>query len=258
MTQKPSAATLARYFPSVTTADKIASSGSSPQATPIAPKAKERWSKEKAHAFDLMAPSALYILATEGLISATEWNLDGSPRKVFGGNRRCWPARIGVTTSRRDTITPLYNKGPCFEVAVQGTVWLPGASEAGSDASQLALRVIDWLALQEEEAGTPKLYAGFHDLVAAFNLDEFAEAEGERHPIRRLELEVRLLARRFGLVAWDEDGLSLFLDRALKAAHIKGIDILDHRGRKIMHTGFQRLVDRMVEQEAQRQFPGRG
>ena len=150
------------------------------------PKDNQRWSRQKSTAFELMRPVAIYILATQHPVSAIEYNLDGSPRKRFGHNRPCWPVRIGNTSSRKDTISANY-KGPFVQVSQQGTIWLPGTTHGVSHGSRLAALAVDWLGRQEEDAGAPKLYAEFHDLVVALNLDEFVE-EGERHPIRRLEL----------------------------------------------------------------------
>jgi hypothetical protein len=220
----------------------------------------QRWSRQKSAAFDLMRPDAIYILATERPVSATEWNFDGTPLKRFGHNRPCWPVRIGITTSRKDTISANY-KGPLAQVSQQGTIWLPGTTQGISHAPLLARLANEWLVRQEEDAGAPALYSDFHDLMVALNLEEFViRAEGEHHPIRRLESEILQLAKRKAMLAWSDEELSQFLDRALRLTSSKGIQIISDRGRRVYahDSAFLNVVDRMVEQEVAKQSPPLG
>lgn len=268
---KPSAETLARYFPGVVTGDKIASpTPKTPSPTPsmpesasgsgighnrgpalqpedAVPEAAKRWSLEKRYALELVAPYALYIAAADGPVSITLYHPDGSVKKRFGHNRGCWAVKIGSTGSHRDTITPLIDKVPWVPIKVRRRVWMPTASEVASTV----LKVTDLLAANAEQAGFDKLLHGYVDGGPDFN-----EAEFERH--------ILLLARRLRVVAWTEEGLSEFLDKVLRVAKAKteSIEIIDVRGRRIVHPdvqrAFQRLADRLIEQVAERQFPGRG
>ena len=64
-----------------------------------------------------------------------------------------------------------------------------------------------------------------------------------------------VLGKRLQIIAWDEQGLSAFLDRALLLAKRKGVEIVDGRGRKIMSMApaFMRLCDALVLAERKRQ-----
>jgi hypothetical protein len=54
----------------------------------------------------------------------------------------------------------------------------------------------------------------------ALNLEEFViKAEGKHHPKRRLESEILQQARREAMLAWSEEDLSRFLERALGLAN---------------------------------------
>lgn len=246
--RKPDAQTLARYFPDVTTADKIPSpppprrqepAPLPPEETPgTSPGAS--WSREKKHAFDLMAPHALYVAATDGPVSITLYHPNGEVKKRFGHNRGCWPVRVSSTSSWKDDISRNIDKDPFLAIRVKKRVWVPTFTEV----SRLVMEVGGVLAAAAERAGFDPLLHGFIDAGPNFSKVDF-------------ERDILLLARGHGIVAWTEPALSQFLDRALVQAKLKGIVIMDDRGRKIESEAFQKHVDKLAAREAEKQFPGR-
>ena len=237
---KSSPQALAKYFAKdgFTTADKIKLPPPKPRSvdTPppppppeaVAPAEKERWPLVKRHAFDLMAPRALYVAATDGPVAVTVFT-PGGPAKRFGHNRGCWPVKIGTTGSWRDTVTPLVDKDPWVRIAVKRRVWLP----ALADADGLAMHVAELLRRSARDAGFDQLLHGYTDAGPSFDPQGF-------------EAHILEVAKRMGVLAWSEQQLSAFLDKVLDVAKGKGIEIVDQRGRKIMHRDFIGLVDGMV------------
>lgn len=241
--------TLAKYFAKegFTTADKVPQpppkarwthdpADSPPPQEQVTPKDKERWPLIRRHAFDLLAPHALYVAASDGPVAVTLFT-PGEPAKRFGHNRGCWPVKIGTTGSYRDTITSLVDKDPFMRIEVKRRVWLRG----GRHANTLALHVAELLSEAAREAGLSPLRSGYIDAGPEFNVPKF-------------EVHILEVAKRLEIPVWTEEQLSLFLDDAISRAKAKGIEILDPRGRKVMHQGFVHMVDRMVE----RTLPGVG
>jgi hypothetical protein len=246
--RKPDAATLARYFPDLTTADKIPIPtpkplGTSPRAGSLAEteEPRERWSKEKSHAFTLMAPYALYVAATDGPVSVVLYHPNGEVKKRFGHNRGVWPVRVSSTSSYKDDISRNIDKDPFTQIRVKRRIWVPTFTEV----SRLVMEVGAILATAAEKAGFEPLLHDFIDAGPNFSKVDF-------------ERDILLVARALAIVAWTETALSAFLDKVIAAAREKGIEILDARGRKIDSEAFQRWVDQATIKEAQRQFPGRG
>lgn len=197
---------------------------------------RERWSLQKRYVLEhVLAPPGIYIVTTEAPLIATVLNRDGAQQR-FGGNRGCWPVRIGSLGNVRkrgrgkepkpkwrDTITPLFDRNPFVETGLERRLWLPG--EVSADPVVAAVKVR--LALEAERDGIPQqLLHGFLDLGPDFSLDGLCESIVE-------------VAHGLGMVAWSDEVLGQRLDRALLEAAADGLE-LDS-------PTFERLVFAMVD-----------
>jgi hypothetical protein len=163
---------------------------------------RTRWSAEKRLAFSTLRPAALCLVATDGPVSVTLWHRDGGEARRIGHNRGVWPAKIARTGAWKDTVTTTYDRNPFFWVGTQCRWWC--ATDKARDA--LAAGVVDLLTARAEEFGaSDALLNGFVDLGAEIDL-------------AILEMEVFAIAERLRLQAWDDDGLSVFLDRVVRRA----------------------------------------
>lgn len=160
-----------------------------------------RWSQDKKHAFKVMAPAAMCIVATEGPVSVTTYDALGQVKKRFGHNRGCWPMRVATTSSWGDHISEAYDKNPFVETRVQIRIWCKNEK----DRDSLALKVAEMLGVMAEEAMGAQLRKSFHDV-------------GPEIDLTMLEMQIHALAERIGIVVWDDDGLSAHLDRLVRRA----------------------------------------
>lgn len=204
-------------------------------APELPPKPKERWSPEMRHAYDMLGPHAVYWAGTDGPVSLTIHDRDMGVKRRIGHNRGCWPVKIGTTRAWRDTVTPLLDKDPWVDFRVQGRVFLPRHDHA----HKLAAQMTDVLAKAAERAGFEQLKHGYTDAGPNFKPEAF-----DKHVLDA--------ARALGLLAWTEDGLSAFLAKAIAQARLKGIPVVDGRGRAFNHPAFRRLIDRLLEKEMAR------
>lgn len=180
-------------------------------ATPKPPSEHEavraRWSKAKRDAFAALAPHSLGIVATEGPVSIEVRREDGSIAR-YGHNRGVWPARIVSSASWKDTMTPTWNKSPFVWTGLVIRAWVPSYEHQ----VKLALSVSERMSQIAEAAGPVghvergivaediELRNGFTNLGAEIDLAQF-------------EIEIHAIADRLHIPIWDDEGLSLHLDR---------------------------------------------
>lgn len=158
--------------------------------------ARERWGEEKRLVFRVLAPAAYAIVATDGPISITLWNPDGTMRDAIGANRGVWPAEVARTTSYEDTVSRNYDKFPLLDYRAQLRIWAPTIR----DRDFLAEDAVLILQRRAEEEGTlHELKRRARDIGSAIH---FSELEGQ--------LAAR--AQALGKVVWTDAGLSAFLD----------------------------------------------
>jgi hypothetical protein len=162
---------------------------------------RERWSQVKRLAFREMGPAALCIVATDGPVSVVTYDAAGNVKARFGHNRGCWPARVAVTGQWEDRIGPAYDRNPFVATGVQIRVW----AETARQRDRLVLPAAELLGAMAEEALGAELRAGFVDL-------------GPEVRFELLEMELHAMAERLGVIVWDDEGLSRFLDECLERA----------------------------------------
>ena len=234
---KPSPQTLAKYFAKdgFTTADKIEPP---PRPEFVADKLDlPAFSPEKKHAFTLLRPYGVYVLATDRPMQWSTHDADGAVFDRYGHNQLCWPVRIGDTASWDDTVTAMWNRNPAVGTGVKWRIWCRTLDERQS----LLLHVGEWLARAAEAAGYRRMHAGFTDAGPNFKRLDFGK-------------DIQILARRMGIFTWTDKSMSEFLDRALQGAKLNGVYIMDRRGRKILDCpAFERLADILTKQEMKKQ-----
>lgn len=188
-----------------------------------------RWDGPKRAAFDAMAPAALVLVATDGPVSVTLWGPQGAVRR-FGHNRGVWPAKIVRSASWKDNVTPTHDKSPFFWMGGKFRFWcLTGVAR-----DRLAAAVVDLIASRvERDGGLDELLHGYRDLGPDLDLAMF-------------ELEVWDIARRVGVQAWDDAGLSAFLDRVVASVltregqgrgHRRASDAYEAAAMKLLEKG---------------------
>lgn len=199
----------------------------------------ERWPAEKRIAFELFGPQAICAVTPNHAIAVTVRAADGSVLRAIGQNQASWAVKIITAKSFRDNITSLYSHNPWVAMGVRVRLWFPELA----DATLLRDYVNTLLLKAAEQAGYPQLLDGFIDAGPNFKPDSFG-----RH--------ITLVARRLGVVTWDDVALSNFLDRALRVAKIKEIQIVDRRGQRMMSraTAFIGLCEKLVRDERKKQF----
>lgn len=162
---------------------------------------RDRWSREKKMAFDSFEPSALCLVASDGPVSVTLWGPGGEVQRL-GHNRGIWPARIVKTGSWKDTATATWDKNPFFHLGTQFRLWCPTVKERDT----LAEKALGLMEERAAEFGGPfEPRHGFLDLGPELDLEFF-------------KLELGGIAERLSIPCWDDEGLSLFLDRLVRTA----------------------------------------
>lgn len=174
-----------------------------------------RWSDERRHAFDMLSPAALCLVASDGPVSLTLWGRTGEVTRL-GHNRGVWPAKIAKTSQVKDTVTASYNKG-LFFIGTQFRIWCL----TDEDRDTLASSVLGLISARAEaDGGLDELINGYKDLGPDLDLDFF-------------EMECHGLADRLGLPHWDDAGLECFLDRVaarVAVSRVRGKGLRDeHR-----------------------------
>lgn len=180
---------------------------------------RERWAEEKRLIFRVLAPAAYAIVATDGPVSITLWNADGTMRDAIGGNRGVWPAEVARTTSYEDTVSRNYDKFPLLDYRAQLRLWAPTMRERDFLAEDAVLI----LKRRAEEDG------------ALHELKRRAKDIGTAIHFQDLEGQLAARARALGVVAWSDEGLSQFLDLVLadvaaaraKRAGVKALELID-------------------------------
>jgi len=154
-------------------------------------------------AFDVLAPAALCLVATDGPVSVTLWGPGGlEPVRRIGHNRGVWPAKVARTGQWADKTTAAYDKNPLMFCGTQFRLWTPRAG----DRDRLADAVVDLIAMRAQADGAlDELGHGFQDLGPDLDLNLF-------------ELEVCDIAARLGVTVWDDDALSAHLNRIVARA----------------------------------------
>lgn len=161
-----------------------------------------RWTAEKKLAFEVLAPAALCLVATDGPVSVTLWGPGGEAVRRIGHNRGVWPARVARTTQWRDVTTATYDKNPLMFCGTQFRLWSPTAAAR----DRLAEATVDFIAQRAEaDGGLEQLDHEFQDLGPDLDLNLF-------------ELEICDIARRIGVPVWDDTALDRLLDRILARA----------------------------------------
>ncbi len=246
--RRPDAATLARYFPSVTTADKIPQPAAKlAAASPIEvavsddPKEGVRWTRQLRLAANALGVHGFYVVASEGPSSHTYYHPDGiTVKRRIGHNRACWPVMVGADSTGskpwRDKKTWFVNKTPYERIEVKTWLWLPNAD----DAASLAVEIGDVLRTAAEEAGYEQLAGEFIDAGQNFKRVDF-----EKYVLQIARNGTETMRP---MVVWNTDGLFSFCERMVRVAKIKGLGILD--------IG-DRLVGQLLEEEKRKQCVGR-
>jgi hypothetical protein len=208
---------------------------------PAAPAKPERWTAEKRQAFKLFAPRALYIAAPDVMLWLTTQPVGGGEVKAYGGNRGFRPVKISSMKSWRDTVSRLHDVIPYVRYGKPRRLWFHRNAEL-DQVGRAAAELIESGA--EDGAYEVKVGPGLLNLGPDIDFDQLIR-------------DLHEVARRQHVLCWDDQGLSLFIDRALVAARQKGIVIVDRRGRGSHHPGFVKMLDRMVEHEWHKQFSQR-
>jgi hypothetical protein len=209
-----------------------------PTPAPPAKRKPELWTAEKRQAFKLLAPSALFVAAPDVIMWLRTQAVGGGEVTDFGGNRGFRPVRIGSMRSWRDTVTRLHDVIPHVRYGKPRRLWFRREDDRAKVA-RAAVELVERAA--DEGAYEVKLGHGLLNLGPDVDVDQLIR-------------DLHQVARRLEVLAWDNEALSLFLDRALVAARQKGIGIVDQRGRAIYHPGFANLMDRMVERDWRKAF----
>jgi hypothetical protein len=191
------------------------------------------WSAARRQAFELFGPTGLYVVVPDRTAAVTVFEADGTVHKAIGHNQRSWPVKVGTSKfkARRDSITSLYNHSPWVGFRVRIRLWLPNHA----DAVKLEIVTNELLARAAETAGYQKLLNGYVEAGPNFGIIQF-------------EGYILEIAQRLRIMIWDEKGLNQFLNHAVELASLKGIQLVDRRGHKLMgHApAFQRLCDRLI------------
>ncbi|WP_409560227.1 hypothetical protein [Hyphomicrobium sp. MC8b] len=159
-----------------------------------------RWEKKRVEAFNLLAPTALSFIATDGPVSITIWNGSEAVRRI-GHNRGVWPAKLLKGTGRGDPAKRTY-RTYAAPARTQFRIW----TRTKAERDRLAEPALELIAqASEREGGLDELDDGFRDLGPDLNFEMF-------------ELEIHALARELKVFCWDDAGLIAFLDRVVKRA----------------------------------------
>lgn len=183
---------------------------------------RERWGHLKKMAFAALKPAALSLVAPDGPVTVGLWDGAGEVRWI-GHNRGVWPAKLAKSGPNfKDTVSCVYDKGPFCFIGTQFRVWCVTAAAR----DRLAESVADLIRARAEEAGgLEALRHDFQDLGPDLNLSLF-------------EVEVHGIAERLGIPAWDDDGLSIYLDRVVERAG----EIAKKHGARVTADLFERLM----------------
>jgi hypothetical protein len=177
---------------------------------------RARWSPEKKLAFRSLDPAALCLVATDGPVSVTIFDRAGGVVTRLGHNQGVWPAKIARTGAWKDTVTATYDRNPFFWIGTQCRWWCATSEQR----DKLATHVLELLSARAAEGCAEPLLNGFVDLGADVDLSI-------------LEMEVAAMAERLRFQLWDDEGLSMFLDRIVRRAQRLRVD----------SRGFRRFED---------------
>lgn len=167
----------------------------------------ENWSLQKRQQFSKLSPMAVVVIATSSPVAATVFCRDGETVR-YAINNGLLAVRVTTSGMWRDGLSAAWNRNPFVETRVQFRVWTAGELLA----NRLEKRVLDHFRLMSEGSAMPPLHAGFVGI-------------GPESDMAILEMEVHDLAKRQGIATFDDDGLSLFLDRRVRQhAHAVGAD----------------------------------
>jgi hypothetical protein len=177
------------------TAANVAPPADPPDTTP---KGKPlRWTAARRFVFNTLEPAALSLVASDGPISVTLWDAGGGPRKRYGHNRGVWPVRVEKGAAWGDHATRKWDRNPFFFLGTQARMWF--RTEQARD--QVAASIVDLIAARAEADGAlERLEHGFQDLGADLDLEFF-------------EIEMHDVAKRLGVLAWDDNGLVAWIDQ---------------------------------------------
>lgn len=156
------------------------------------------WPAARREAFRALEMHAVCLVATDGPVSVTLWEpgAEGRAYRRFGHNRGCWPARVSVSRSFDDTVSPNWDKSPFWWMGVQVRLWCAGRPAA----LRLAESVTGLLGEMSEAALGAEMMHGWHDMGPEVDLGLLAD-------------ELTTIAGRLGLAVWRDDELAAMLDR---------------------------------------------
>lgn len=169
-----------------------------PEPEPERPASWADWPARRREAFRRLECHAVCLVATDGPVSVTLWEpgAHGRAYRRFGHNRGCWPARVSVSRSVDDTVSPNWDKSPFWWTGVQIRLWTAGRPAA----LRLAEAVTGLLGEMSEAAAGADMMHGWHDM-------------GPEVDLGLLAAELATIAERLGVAAWDDDELPVMLDR---------------------------------------------
>ncbi len=167
-------------------------------------KAPVKWPPGMTDVFNLMAPAALSIVATDGPVSVVVWGRNGEPEKRYGHNRGIWPARVAKTKTWRDGASSTWDRNPFFYIGTQLRFWALDAGKRDALAEAVTGRMAE-IDEHERESGAQALGHEFKNLGADLDLGLF-------------ELEIRAMAERQGAKVWDDAEFEAFLRQVWDAA----------------------------------------
>jgi len=165
--------------------------------------ARERWPSDMRLAFAVVAPAAYCIVATDGPVSLTLHNPDGSVARRFGHNRGVWPAEVAKTSNFKDTVTHNYDKFPLAFYGTQVRIWAPTIAMRDAAADD-ALAVLG--AQAEAEGGLAELRRRALDLGPAIDFALLTRGLRER-------------AASLGIKTWVDAELEAWLEDLVRRAN---------------------------------------
>jgi hypothetical protein len=164
-----------------------------PQPKPL------RWTADRRYVFDVIEPAALSIVATDGPVSVTLYDVDHNVRERIGHNRAVWPARAVKGAAWRDHATTAWDRSPVHSISTKFRIWLLTTEQRDRAAEAVVDHMVT---LSERNGSSDALYHGFVDLGRNWNLAEFGRG-------------LRETCRRLRLVVWDDYDLAEWFDSVM-------------------------------------------
>lgn len=169
---------------------------------PAADEPTKDWPRRRIQVFDVLSPYNVSFVMAEGPVSVTLWGPRNEVVRRYGHNRACWPVTIGRFGGRSDSGSKKYDTNPFYRMRTRFRIW----ARTKFERDRLADSIVDLIAERAEEyGGVAELLHGHRDVGPDFSPELF-------------ELECHDIARRLGIMAWDDAALVAFLDRVADEA----------------------------------------